>query len=359
MSLNLSDFNYNLPPALIAQNPAKPRDHSRLLVLNKESGAISHDNFFCLPKYLKAGDVLVINNSKVFPARLIGQAEMSGGRREVFLHHKLEKNIWECLVKGKARVNLKIKFAQGLEAILVKDKNDGTWEVRFNQSGKKFLMTIEQIGQVPLPPYIKREKQRAADRNSYQTVYAADNKLGSVAAPTAGLHFTPALLKKIQKLGVEILSVTLHVGLGTFAAVKTEDITKHEMHSELVEISARVQRRLLKAKSEGRRIIAVGTTSCRTLETWGQAMGLDKTKIMIRKEPAKLQDFQIWTRIFIYPGYEFRVVDALVTNFHLPKSTLLMLVGALAGKDNIDKAYSVAIQEKYRFFSYGDAMLIY
>lgn len=346
MSFSLSDFNYNLPPELIAQAPAKPRDHSRLLVLDKESGIISHEHFFDLPEYLKAGDVLVINDSKVFPARLIGQAEISGGRREVFLHHQLEKNIWECLVKGKAKPGLKIKFAGGLEASLVRDKNDGTWEVNFNQGGAKFIKTVEQIGQVPLPPYIKRDKQMARDRSSYQTIYADEKKRGSVAAPTAGLHFTPALINKIKKAGVEVLAVTLHVGLGTFAAVKTEDVRQHEMHGELVEIRLRVQKRLMKAKSEGRRVIAVGTTSCRTLETWGKSHKLGQ------------EDFQAWTKIFIYPPYKFKVVDALITNFHLPKSSLLMLVSALAGKSNIDKAYREAIKQKYRFFSYGDAMFI-
>lgn len=346
MSFSLSDFNYNLPPELIAQAPAKPRDHSRLLILDKASGAISHEHFFNLPKHLKAGDVLVINDSKVFPARLIGQAEISGGRREVFLHHQLEKNIWECLVKGKAKPGLKIKFVGGLEAKLLRDKNDGTWEVNFNQGGPKFIKTVEQIGQVPLPPYIKRDKQMARDRGSYQTIYADEKKRGSVAAPTAGLHFTPALINKIKKAGVEVLAVTLHVGLGTFAAVKAEDIRQHEMHSELVEIRLRVQKRLMKAKSEGRRIIAVGTTSCRTLETWGNSHKLGR------------ENFQTWTKIFIYPPYEFKVVDVLITNFHLPKSSLLMLVSALAGKSNIDKAYREAIKQKYRFFSYGDAMFI-
>lgn len=347
----LNDFDYNLPSILIAQKPVRPRDHSRLLVLDKESGTISHEHFFDLPKYLKAGDVLVINDSKVFPARLIGQVETSGGRREVFLHHRLEKNIWECLVKGKTKPGLKIRFSKGLEASLIKDKNDGTWEVCFNQAGSRFLKTIEQIGQVPLPPYIKRDKQRVDDRSSYQTVYADEKKRGSVAAPTAGLHFTPTLLNKIRKAGVEVLVVTLHVGLGTFATVKTTDIRQHEMHSELVEIRARTQKRLIKAKNEGRRIIAVGTTSCRTLETWGKTFERDQQKI-------GKKDFQAWTKIFIYPPYEFKVVDALITNFHLPKSSLLMLVSALAGKNNIDKAYKVAVKRKYRFFSYGDAMFI-
>ncbi|MFA5163598.1 MAG: tRNA preQ1(34) S-adenosylmethionine ribosyltransferase-isomerase QueA [Patescibacteria group bacterium] len=351
MPLTLSDFNYNLPPGLIAQNPAKPRNHSRLLVLDKRGGDIKHDYFYNIFEYLCPGDVLVVNNSKVFPARLIGKTELGGGQREIFLHHQLNHNRWECLVKGRTKIGLKVNFSGKLQATLTKDRGDGTWEVEFNQSGQKFLDLVDRIGQVPLPPYIKRDGQKNNDKQSYQTVYADEKKRGSVAAPTAGLHFTPALLRKIKKMGVEVLAVTLHVGLGTFATVKSENISEHEMHSELVEMKTLVQKKILKAKSEGRRIVAVGTTSCRTLETWGG-------KVNEQKKIKSLKDFKVWTNIFIYPPYKFKVVDALITNFHLPKSSLLMLVSALAGKHNIDKAYQAAIKKRYRFFSYGDAMFI-
>lgn len=346
MNFTLSDFNYHLPPALIAQEPTKKRDQARLLVVDKQSGRLAHHRFYELVDFLRPGDVLVLNNSKVFPARLIGQKELSGGQMEVFLHHKISGHQWECLVKGRAKIGLRIIFKDSLVAVLEKDNGDGTWLVNFNLGGKKFFDVVSRIGQIPLPPYIKREKKRASDRLNYQTVYANSHQLGSVAAPTAGLHFTSALLKKIKALGVEVLTVTLHVGLGTFAAVKTENIKDHKMHAEAVEIKKRVATKLLQAKQAGRRIIAVGTTSCRTLESWAQQGMTSDT------------DFRAWTDIFIYPGYKFKVVDGLVTNFHLPQSTLMMLVSALAGKQTIECAYQSAIEEHYRFFSYGDAMLI-
>lgn len=353
MSYTLFDFGYKLPSELIAQKPLKSRDQSRLLVLNKKNGLISHCHFYNILEYLKAGDVLVINNTKVFPARLIGEKEISGGKMEIFLHHKLENNFWECLVKGKAKIGLKINFVVKnklwLQAVLIKDNSNGTWQVKFNLSGSKFNKVIQKIGQVPLPPYIKREKQLAADKTTYQTVYALNKKSGSVAAPTAGFHFTKELLKKIKAQGVEIVAVTLQVGLGTFAPVKSERIQEHKMHSEAVAIKKEVLQKIIKAKKDGRRIIAVGTTSCRTLESWGQSADFKKIK----------SDFKTDTNIFIYPPYKFKIVDALITNFHLPKSTLLMLVSALAGKAKIDKAYRAAISQKYRFFSYGDAMFIY
>jgi S-adenosylmethionine:tRNA ribosyltransferase-isomerase len=349
MNYTVSDFDYNLPSELIAQKPIRPRDHSRLLVLDKKTGFLEHKNFFNVINYLRPGDLLVLNNSKVFPARLIGRKEITGGAVEIFLHHKLRADTWECLVGGRIKIGTVIEFknksvrAPYLRAEIVKNNADGTWQVKFNLRGARFFATINHIGEVPLPPYIKRAKKLASDKNSYQTVFADNHKVGSVAAPTAGLHFTRSLLKKIKARGVKIEYVTLHVGLGTFAPVKTEKITEHKMHSEFASISAKTVREILKTKKSGGRVIAVGTTSCRTIESidW--------------KKPAQ----SFWTDIFIYPGYKFKVVDALITNFHLPKSTLIMLVSALAGKKNIDFAYQEAIRLKYRFFSYGDAMFIY
>jgi S-adenosylmethionine:tRNA ribosyltransferase-isomerase len=346
MIYKTTDFDYHLPSGLIAQKPARPRDHSRLLVLDKKSGRLEHKHFYDLPDYLGPGDVLVLNNSQVFPARLIGHKAGTGGAVEIFLHRKIDHgkigDIWECLVGGRAKVGTVIEFP-GLRAEIIENNEDGTWQVAFNSAGAKFFRAINKIGEVPLPPYIKRGQQLASDRNSYQTVFADKHKIGSAAAPTAGLHFTKSLLKKIRTRGVKIVYVTLHVGLGTFAPVKTDSIEDHKMHSEWAEISRRSAKAILSAKLAGRRVIAVGTTSCRTLESadW------------------RKQEQSFWTDIFIYPGYHFDIVDALVTNFHLPKSTLIMLVSALAGKENIDKAYQEAVRREYRFFSYGDAMLIY
>jgi S-adenosylmethionine:tRNA ribosyltransferase-isomerase len=341
----LSDFDYQLPPELIAQEPAKPRDTARLLVLDKTTGRIEHSKFYNLTNYLQAGDVLVVNDSKVFPARLFGHKKTSGGQVEVFLHQPRTGRRWECLVGGRVHEGLELEFAAGLHATLLNDNHDGTWEVEFNRQGKDFFKAINRLGLVPLPPYIKRPDSLETDRRNYQTVYANEAKIGSAAAPTAGLHFTKRLLKKIKTQGVIIEKVTLHVGLGTFAPVKTDNISEHKMHSEHIQISPAVARRLKQAKQEGRRIIAVGTTSARTLETWGQA-------------GAPASGLTTWTEIFIRPGYQFTIVDSLITNFHLPKSTLLMLIAALAGKDAIDKAYQIALSQKYRFFSYGDAMFI-
>jgi S-adenosylmethionine:tRNA ribosyltransferase-isomerase len=350
MSYLVKDFDYNLPLELIAQKPVKPRDHSRLLLLKKKTGVIEHKYFYDLLDYLRPGDLLVLNNSKVFPARLIGRKKDSGGEVEIFLHQEKEKNIWECLLRGRIKEGLVINFSSKLSAEVLRNNNDGTWQVKFNLLGAKFWQAINKIGEVPLPPYIKREKQAKSDRNNYQTVFADNNKVGSVAAPTAGLHFTQSLLKKIKAKGVKIVSVTLHVGLGTFSPVKTEKILEHKMHSEFAQLDPRAIKAILAAKKEGRRIIAVGTTSCRTLESanWSQ---LKKSTVINSSQT-------FWTDIFIYPGYKFKVVDALITNFHLPKSTLLMLVSALAGKKHIDLAYQEAIDRKYRFFSYGDAMFI-
>ena len=348
-----SDFDYELPAELIAQKPARPRDSSRLLLLDKASGEISHHRFYEIADYLKKGDVLVLNDSKVFPARLLGHKEETGGAVEIFLHKKKKDDEWECLVGGRAREGLKVEFPRSpLEATLRKDNGDGTWQVAFNLSGGKFWLAIEKVGIVPLPPYIKREGKKASDKDNYQTVFADPHKVGSAAAPTAGLHFTQRLLKKIKARGVKIVFVTLHVGLGTFAPVKAEKITEHKMHSEFAEISAKTAKEILVAKASGRRIIAVGTTSCRTLES------ADWKKFSTQAATGKLEAQSFWTDIFIYPGYKFKAVDALVTNFHLPKSTLLMLVSALAGKDHIDRAYSQAVAMGYHFFSYGDAMFI-
>lgn len=347
----VSDFDYHLPGELIAQKPVRPRDHSRLLLLNKKTGVVEHKYFYNLIDYLQPGDLLILNNSKVFPARLIGKKVATGGKIEIFLHKKngaadRPNNIWECLIGGRVKTGLVINFPQKLQAEILHDNTNGTWQVKFNFTGSKFWKIINKIGLVPLPPYIKREQKKESDKNNYQTVFAANNKIGSVAAPTAGLHFTKSLLKKLRTKGVRIEYVTLHVGLGTFAPVKTEKITEHKMHSELVLINTKTIREILKVKRAGGRIVAVGTTSARTLES------LDWHKIKVITQ-------SFWTDIFIYPGYQFKIVDALITNFHLPKSTLLMLVSALASKKNIDNAYLEAISQKYRFFSYGDAMFIY
>jgi len=344
MDYQLSDFDYNLPPELIAQEQMSPRDHSRLLVLDKKTGELSHHHFFDIIDYFQAGDILVVNDSKVFPARLFGTKQNTGGAVEVFLHKKIAEDIWECLLGGRIHEGLVIELAKNFRATVLKNNNDGTWLLNFNKVGQDFFKAVNKIGHLPLPPYIKRIEDRVQDKKSYQTVYANSQKVGSVAAPTAGLHFTPRLLKKIKDLGVIIELVTLHVGLGTFSPMKTNNILEHKMHSEYAEISKKTIKVLKKARHSHSRIIAVGTTSCRTLESWA-------------KDGFK-NEFGVWTDIFIYPGYKFKVVDALITNFHLPKSSLLLLVSALAGKSQIDLAYQEAILHKYRFFSYGDAMLI-
>lgn len=348
MNYSLENFNYTLPEKLIATEPMRPRDHSRLLVLDKVSGLLEHCYFYDLPKYLQAGDVLVINNTKVFPARFLGH-KTSGGQVEVFLLKPLGNKIWQCLLGGKLKEGQEIIFPSGLKAQVLK-KEGGEAQVAFSflnktWSEKKFWAWVERYGRVPLPPYIKRQMDKA-DRKNYQTVYASDKQKASVAAPTAGLHFTPKLLKTLKKQGIEILEITLHVGLGTFLPIKTEDIREHKMHEEFLEIKKAAIQKLLKAKKEKRRIVAVGTTSLRALETWGG------------RKQKKAEDFRTSTSIFIYPPYDFKVVSALITNFHLPKSSLLLLVSALAGQDKIIKAYQAAIKKKYRFYSYGDAMLI-
>lgn len=347
--LLLEDFNYHLPPERIAQKPARPRDHSRLLLLDKKSGHLKHEYFYDIVKHLRSGDLLVLNNSKVFPARLRGLKEGSGGRVEIFLHERLTADTWECLLKGRIHPGMRLVVSPKLSAVALIANDDGTWRVRFNLKGSSFWQEIARVGEVPLPPYIKRSQPSASDRCRYQTVFADDHKVGSAAAPTAGLHLTQGLLKKIKSKGVKIAYVTLHVGLGTFAPVKENNVLEHKMHSEAVEIPAATIKAVLEAKRTSGRVVAVGTTSCRSLES------LDWQALASRNN--KKQVFR--TEIFIYPSYRFQVVDALITNFHLPKSTLMMLVSALAGREAIMAAYDVAINRGYRFFSYGDAMFIY
>lgn len=340
----LKDFDYHLPPELIAQEPVNPRDRARLLIVDRKDKKIEHKHFFEILNYLKKGDVLVVNDSKVFKARLFGHKKESGGVVEIFLHRQIDGKTWECLLGGRVKEGLEIILANKFTALVLKNNQDGTWLVEFNKTGADFFKEVDRIGHLPLPPYIKRNIDNKEDNINYQTVYANSKKIGSVAAPTAGLHFTPELIKQIKKIGVKIEKVTLHVGLGTFSPVKTENILEHKMHSEYVEIDSKTALRLKKAKQAGQRIIAVGTTSCRTLESWGQA-GFPNS-------------FNSWTNIFIYPGYQFLAIDALITNFHLPKSTLLMLVSAFGGANLIKKSYQEAISQNYHFFSYGDAMFI-
>jgi S-adenosylmethionine:tRNA ribosyltransferase-isomerase len=360
--MKLSDFDYNLPPELIAQEPAEPRDSSRLLVLDKDSGDIEHKCFYELDEFLKKGDVLVVNNSKVIPARLIGSKKETHGRTEVFLHRKTRGRKWECLLKGKnIRPGTVVVFDRGLEAEVKDKSSDETWVVEFNKKEKELIADLYSIGHTPLPPYIKRKQgEREEDRSRYQTVYAKEGKRGSVAAPTAGLHFTDRMIKKLQKKGIEFEYVTLHVGLGTFAPVKTENIKDHGMHAEWAEVKKTTLESIIKAKKEGRRVVAVGTTSVRTLEAIFQYSEYNRfLEPNYELRITNYEKFSDWVNIFIYPGFKFQVVDAMLTNFHLPKSTLLMLISAFAGKDTVDKAYQEAIKEKYRFYSYGDAMLIY
>ena len=360
INMLLSDFDYKLPKELIAQKPMKPRDHSRLLVLDKKTRNIKHEHFYDLVNYLNKGDVLVLNNTRVFPARLIGKKE-TGGKMEVFLHKFIEGQKWQCLVGGRgSQAGLKIFFNNKFNCEIIKNNNDGTWDIKFNMLYDIMMKEVKKIGKIPLPPYIKRDENSKneiakEDKISYQTIYADLNKKGSVAAPTAGLHFTPNLIQKLKKKGIQFEYLTLHVGLGTFAPVKTENIKEHKMHAEYVEISKETMNNIYKAKQNGQKIIAVGTTSVRSLES---AFSFFNDSITADAMTEPLQKFQGWTDIFIYPGYKFKIIDTIITNFHLPKSTLLMLVQAFAGKENINKAYQEAIKKQYRFFSYGDAMFI-
>jgi S-adenosylmethionine:tRNA ribosyltransferase-isomerase len=314
------------------------------LVLDKKNGTMLHKHFYDIADFIEKGDIVVMNNSKVIPARLLGQKE-TGGKMEVFLLNKIDSRSWEVLVGGKGqKENLTIMFPGILRAKLIERKEGGTWVVAFNKQGKEFEKLYKKIGEAPVPPYIKQK----SDLKEYQTVYA--KKEGSVAAPTAGFHFTKNLISKLKKKGVEFQEVTLHVGLGTFQPVKVNEIEKHKMHPEFVEVTKETLMKLWRAKKEGRRIIAVGTTSVRVLET---VMAGIKNK----KNPPK-DAFKGWVNIFIYPGFKFKFVDAMITNFHLPESTLLMLVSAFAGRKNILRAYEAAKKKNYRFYSFGDAMLI-
>lgn len=340
--MDVKDFYYDLPSELIAQDPLEDRSASRLLVLGKEDGSIRHDIFRNITHYLHAGDCLVINNTKVIPARLFGEREGTGATIEILLLRRRENDIWETLVKPgkKAKTGTKIIFGGGLLTGEVVDVvEDGNRLIQFTYEGI-FEEILDRLGQMPLPPYITHTLQ---DKNRYQTVYAKYD--GSAAAPTAGLHFTPELLDEIRAMGVEIAEVTLHVGLGTFRPVKAAQVQDHHMHSEYYEVTAEAAACINGTKQSGGRVIAVGTTSCRTLES-------------AAAEDGSLTAKSGWTDIFIYPGYKFKVIDALVTNFHLPESTLVMLVSALAGRDHIMNAYAEAVKERYRFFSFGDAMLI-
>lgn len=336
------DFYYDLPEELIAQDPLQDRSGSRLLVLDKKSGEISHHVFTDVLDYLKEGDCLVINDTKVIPARLIGSKVGTDAKIEILLLKRKENNVWETLVKPgkKAKPGTKISFGEGLligEVIDVVE--EGNRLVQFTYDGI-FEEVLDQLGQMPLPPYITHQLK---DKSRYNTVYATHD--GSAAAPTAGLHFTPQLLEDIQKKGVDIARVTLHVGLGTFRPVKVEEVTDHHMHSEFYQVSEDAAEKINRAHDGGGRVICVGTTSCRTIESAADEAG-------------HLKACSGWTEIFIYPGYQFKVLDCLITNFHLPESTLIMLVSALAGSENVMAAYEEAVKERYRFFSFGDAMLI-
>ena len=340
--MKVKDFWYDLPQELIAQDPLSDRSSSRLLVLDRESGQIRHDHFYHLQNYLRPGDCLVLNNTRVIPARLFGVKEETGAAIEILLLKRKSADVWETLVRPgkKARPGAKIVFGDGLlTGEVLEIVEEGNRLIRFTYEGI-FEEVLDQLGQMPLPPYITHELK---DKNRYQTVYAKYD--GSAAAPTAGLHFTPELLDELRAFGVEIAEVTLHVGLGTFRPVKAEEVTDHHMHSEYYEISKESADRINTAKAEGRRVICVGTTSCRTIESAADENG-------------RLSEKSGWTDIFIYPGYQFKVLDGLITNFHLPESTLIMLVSALAGRDHVMAAYEEAVKERYRFFSFGDAMLI-
>ncbi|MBQ3373749.1 MAG: tRNA preQ1(34) S-adenosylmethionine ribosyltransferase-isomerase QueA [Oscillospiraceae bacterium] len=336
-----SDFSFYLPEELIAQTPIEKRDASRLLCLDKQTGALEHRHFYELPELLREGDCLVLNNSRVLPARLIGMRP-TGGAVELVLLRDLGDNRWECLSRPgrKTKPRQQILFGEGeLQAVVEETVSGGNRIVRFSYEGI-FLEVLEHLGKMPLPPYIRQELK---DPERYQTVYSKE--LGSAAAPTAGLHFTQKLLETIRKKGVLTEFVTLHVGLGTFRPVKEEEIEDHEMHSEFCMIPPETAEAVNRTRKNGGRIIAVGTTSCRTLESFS-------------REDGTLEASSGWTDIFIYPGYRFKCIDALITNFHLPESTLIMLVSALAGRENILNAYNTAVAEKYRFFSFGDAMFI-
>ena len=340
--MKLDYFDYNLPEELIAQTPLEKRSDSRLMIVNRKSGAVTHERFFNIVKYLGKNDVLVLNDTKVVPSRIYGTKQETNASIELLLLKELVKDTYECLVRPARRISVGtiINFKEDFNCEVVEKKEEGICVVKFNYKGI-FLERLEEIGEMPLPPYIH---EKLADNSRYQTVYA--KHIGSAAAPTAGFHFTKELLDTLVKNGVEILYVTLHVGLGTFRPVSVENIEDHHMHSEAYEMSEAVAKKLNQAKAMHKRIISVGTTSTRTLESIYSKYGCFKA---CKEE----------TNIFIYPGYEFKAIDGLITNFHLPKSTLIMLVSAFASRDIIINAYNIAVKEKYRFFSFGDAMFIY
>ena len=340
--MKVEDFNFDLPEELIAQTPLDKRDESRMLVLDKKTGEIEHKKFFNILDYLNENDVLVLNDTKVIPARLYGVKEDTDAHIEVLMLKDTGNDTWECLTKPAKRVKLDtvISFGEGLlKARCVEIKEEGIRVFKLEYEGILYEI-LDKLGEMPLPPYIH---EKLDDKDRYQTVYAKN--IGSAAAPTAGLHFTKEILEKLKEKNVEVLYVTLHVGLGTFRPVSVENINDHTMHSEFYTMSADVANKLNEAKKEGKRIISVGTTSTRTLETIMSLYG-------------EFKECSGWTNIFIYPGYEFKAIDALITNFHLPKSTLIMLVSALAGRENILNAYKVAVENRYRFFSFGDSMFI-
>lgn len=342
MIMKRQDFYFELPEELIAQDPLEDRSGSRLLVLDKESGEVSHHTFREITDYLEPGDCLVLNDTKVIPARLIGSKVGTDAKIEILLLKRKENDVWETLVKPgkKAKPGAKISFGEGLLVGEVMDVvEEGNRLIKFHYEGI-FEEILDQLGQMPLPPYITHQLE---DKNRYQTVYAKHS--GSAAAPTAGLHFTPELLKQIEEKGIDIAKVTLHVGLGTFRPVKVDDILEHHMHSEFYRIEQAEADKINRAKETGHRVICVGTTSCRTIESAADENG-------------RLRECSGWTEIFIYPGYQFKILDCLLTNFHLPESTLIMLVSALAGREHVLAAYEEAVKERYRFFSFGDAMFI-
>ena len=340
--MKTSDFDYELPQELIAQTPIEPRDHSRLLVYDRADRSVRHLHFYDLPQFLHAGDALVINETKVIPARLLGQKEDTGVPVELLLLKRLERDVWEALVRPgrRLRPGTMCVFGEGLlRAEIIDNAEDGGRKVRFHYQGV-FEEILDRLGQMPLPPYIH---EKLMDKTRYQTVYAREE--GSAAAPTAGLHFTPELLDRVRRMGVDVVPIVLHVGLGTFRPVKTEDLSQHHMHVEHYEVPPEAAARINAARAAGGRVVAVGTTSVRTLESASTDDGV-------------LQARSGWTNIFITPGYRFKMVDALITNFHLPESTLIMLVSALAGYEHTMAAYKEAVEKKFRFYSFGDAMFI-
>ncbi len=339
--MKTSDFYYDLPEELIAQTPIEPRNSSRLMVLPRNGGKIEHKHFYDLPEFLKPGDCLVLNNTRVLPARLYGTREDTGAVVEFVLLRQHGNKLWECLAGPgkKAKTGYKFKFSDKLTATVTDVLEDGNRMIEFACEGD-FFAVLDEVGQMPLPPYIK---EKLKDKERYQTVYSKD--AGSAAAPTAGLHFTKEMLENIRAMGVNIAYVTLHVGLGTFRPVKVEDVTQHKMHTEHYYIPEEAAKTINETRKNGGRVICVGTTSCRTVESCAKKYG-------------EIKECSGDTDIFIYPGFEFKCMDGLITNFHLPESTLIMLVSAFAGYDNIMNAYNIAVKEKYRFFSFGDAMLI-